>query len=196
VASAWDSLWSSARLCGPASKVLALAVAWPQIAGLFLDELSALHPEAQTLIDNLGSLGLAAYGKASEQELVAEAWVRSPGDLKARKWLKSLFGHERTNKKVTRWSRGKMRPYAIAKNAGSVIGAFLGPGTKDMTVKEVGKRGRTPGAILELQASPSLLRPDLLKHPLLKPLAAWKRLSADLKLRGRQLHFLIHAKKD
>jgi hypothetical protein len=196
VAAAWDSLWRQARLCGPASRVLALALAWPQIAGLFLDEVSALHPEASSLIDSLGSLQLAAFGEAKNQELLAEAWVQSPGDGHARKWLKALFGHERKGKKITRWSRGKMRPYAIDRPGGSVIGAFLGPGLADMKLDEEGRRGSIPESIFELRARPRDLRPELLQHPLLAPLAAWKGLSADLKLRGRTLHFLIHAKKD
>lgn len=196
VASAWDSLWSSTSSCGPASKVLALAFAWPQIGGLFLDELSALHPEAKTLITELGPSALAAYGDAKDQELIGEAWVRKPGDRIARKWLKSLFGHQRSSKKVTRWSRGNMRPYAISRETGSVIGAFLGRGRKEMKVSAIGKRGSAPSAIFELSAEPRRLHPDLLKHPLLEPLARWRSLSARLTLRGRTLHFLIDALKD
>ena len=206
VARTWDLLWDSAKLCGPGGKSLALAVAWPEIAGLFLDELSALHPQARVLIDSLGSVAISAHGGPEEQEIVAEAWIRRPGDQVAKGWLKSLFGHERRAREpgaqqrqgnaFLRWGRGRMRPYAIAQDAGSVVGAFLGPGHQNMALASSGTRQSTGSKIFELRAQPSALRPELLRHPLGTILASWRQLSAELALVKDQLRFTIALEKD
>lgn len=196
VAKAWDVLWDSARRCGTGSKAFSLAVAWPEILGLFLDELSALHPQARAVIDSLGALAISAQGNWDEQELVAEAWVREPGAQFAKQWLKTLFGHEKQDDRSMHWGRGRIRPYAIAKEAGSVIGAFLGPGRQARELASTGARGSAGDSIFQLRAQPSALRPEILPSPIGKILSSWRELSANLSLSSDTLHFTMDLRKD
>lgn len=195
----WDALWVQAERCHPATSSFAWAIDWPHIAGLFLHEVAALHPQAEALIDSLGSLALASHGEGQDQQLIAEAWIRSPGVNIATRWLRTLFGHEKRRKNAVSWSQGPMRPYALTHGAGSVVGSNLvaqGQAAPKLPKLQSAARGTEGSALLTLRANPSLLNAGLVQHPLAGLLTAWQRLSADLIIDKDQLRFTIDLQRD
>ncbi len=198
-AQTWDALWAQADRCHAQASGFAWAIDWPHIAGLFLDEVGALHPQSLAVVDSLGALALSTHGEGPDQQLIAEAWVREPGALIASGWLRTLFGHEKRNKKSVSWSRGPMRPYAIAHTGGAVIGVSLVGKSQvapELTSIQTASRGSLGNSLLRLRANPSILREDLLRQPLPALLAAWHRLSADLTIDKELLRFTIDLQRD
>jgi hypothetical protein len=195
----WDALWLQSKQCHAATSSFALAIDWPHIAGLFLDEVSALDPQAELFIDNLGSMAISTHGEGLEQQLFAEAWVRTPGFPVASGWMRSLFGHERTSKTRILWSQGPMRPYALLHREGAVFGSNvlgLGQRAPEMASIQSHARGTEGSSLLMLRANPSKLREGLVQHPLPGLLAAWKRLSADLTIDKDLLRFTMDLQRD
>ena len=130
-AQSWDKLWAKTKACGQESRVYALATSWPEIVGLFLSEVSVIHPDAKTAVDSLGAAS-ARFGASVDGTLsiIAEGWVREPGSVIAKGWLKALFGSELEQGTTVVWGKGAIRPYAIDRDGGSVIGAGFRKGSR------------------------------------------------------------------
>ncbi|MCP4449282.1 MAG: hypothetical protein GY811_28710 [Myxococcales bacterium] len=130
-AQSWDLLWAQSKACGPATSIYAMTASWPEILGLFLSEVSALHPYAKTAIDSAGGMS-AQIGVAGEQPpaFFTEMWVRGKGAPIAKGWLKTLFGSEEIQGRQYRWGNGSIRPYALDKDAGSIVGAGYRRGSR------------------------------------------------------------------
>jgi hypothetical protein len=130
-ASSWDALWAHSKACGQSSKVYAVAVAWPELLGLFLSEVSALHPSATTAINGLGAMRATADQRGAAVRINTEAWVQDPGAAIAKGWLRTLFGSEQITGGRYQWGLGAIQPYAIDGENGSVIGAGYRKGSRE-----------------------------------------------------------------
>lgn len=143
----WDLLWNKAKACARGSKAFALAVAWPDIAGLFLHELSRLDPSAEQVIGDLGPISVSVLGamdpgppqegtdetldgEIKSLRVNAEAWLRKPGNAIAKDWLSVLFGSEKRKRGSTSYGLGAMQPYVIDQSTGSIVGTGLRPGSR------------------------------------------------------------------
>jgi hypothetical protein len=179
----WDALWKQAQRCHVAASAFAMVIDWPRIAGLFLEELSTLHPQANTLIGNLGSLAIQSAGEGDQQELVGEAWIRKPGTAIASSWLQALFGHQRADGVSVQWGRGPMQPYALAFPNGGVVGSDLFgevAGHPELAKLQAAARGTAGASLFVLRANPSALRSGIIDHPFAAAMRSWQRISADL----------------
>jgi len=127
----WDRLWAKTKTCAPLADVYLMSVAWPEVLGSFLSELSTLHPDAATLVETLGTISVQmGHQEDGSLTLLSEAWVRDPGAAIAKSWLRSLFGGEQMGDGRYQWGRGPMRPYAIEGMGGITIGSGFRPGSR------------------------------------------------------------------
>tara|TARA_R110002096_G_scaffold16898_6_gene57836 strand:- start:7911 stop:9578 length:1668 start_codon:yes stop_codon:yes gene_type:complete len=192
-AKSWDALWANAKACGPSSKVFTTAIAWPELLGLFLSEVSVLHPSAKAAIDGLGGMSAeAGVGTKGSVHITTEAWLRGPAAGVAKAWLRTLFGSERTDGSTYRWGHGAIAPYAIDGKAGSIVGAGYRKGSREMALngernidgqaspQAANAEAIVPTILASLEARPSKLIPLLPAMPGAELWKAWKHASAAL----------------
>lgn len=194
---AWLPLWKAARDCGNGSKILAAMTAWPEILGALLSEITSLHPKAKPFLQSLGvaSLWIAPTQTSSQPPILAEAWLRSPGDAIARDWLSIFFGKARKTSQGWKWGQGPIQPYAIKMPGGSVVGAGFSSISRKQEIPKRAPREPMDGALLRLSAQPrKLVRAYPKSSTSMRPLAAlWSKVVAKLTLEGRSVHLRFRA---
>jgi hypothetical protein len=196
VAQTWDRLWREAQACHPIAKNFAGVFAWPSIAGVFIDEVAALHSEAETLLSNLGGVAFTITDTGAAQTLQGEAWLRDPAPAIAGQWLDTLFGHGKSQQGFQQWGRGHMRPYLVSRKGGAVLGSNLaGPIAGPVAGPGLGESEKE-SRIFFLHANPPALQRGLLRHSIVGLLRSWQRLSAEITLGADALRFTIELKKD
>lgn len=209
--SSWDLLWNKAKACGRGSKAFALAVAWPDIAGLFLSELSEIDPSAQQVISDLGPISVSVLGAIDGDEspqghanetqdedtkalrINAEAWVRSPGNAIAKGWLAILFGSEKRRRSNTSYGLGPMQPYAIDQSSGSIIGTGLRTGSRAWALSA--KRMLMPvqpQTLFTFGAQPASLTGLLPELPWLDAGQHFTRADGTLRVEPGAVHLQLH----
>ncbi len=182
---AWLPLWRATQNCGFGSKLLVSSTSWPDILSALLHEVAALHPDSAQFLEGLGGSLLSIHPPAKNSQpasIVAQAWVRSPGDAVAKGWLSVLFGRPQNNGNITQWGKAPIEPFAISQSGGSIIGAGFSPGSRRFAL---GQKLSPGGAeLLRVTARPQeLLRALPQKSPTLGPLAnLWQNLEATLTL--------------
>lgn len=114
LADRWEAPLESARDCGVAALPALIAFAWPELAGLFLDELAAVDPSAALLLDHIGNVAVAARRIATtfgDTEGIAEASVRPGARALVAGWFDVLFADRRDRGGARSWGRGPLRGY-------------------------------------------------------------------------------------
>lgn len=162
----WDRLWADSRTCGGLSKTFALAFAWPEIAGFFLAELSSLAPSAKRVIDNLKGMKVVLEGETAR----GEAWLATPADADARRWLARLFGHKSQQDHRTRWGRGPWLPYALSVPGGSIFGIGIGHKAQKLGLTAARPKAQANDQIISIYGNLALLA----KHPSVPLQGFWK----------------------
>lgn len=202
-ASSWDALWAHGKACGQSSKAYAIAVAWPEILGLFLSEVSVLHPSATTAIDSLGGMSATADQSNGTVSINTEAWVRNPGADIAKGWLRTLFGSEQITGDRYQWGLGAIQPYAIDGEDGSVIGAGYRKGSRDAALRatRTNSQRATPAAtngsstLASLAMKPSKLLRHLPTLPGAELWKLWKEASATLTSNASYIEFRFSVRR-
>ena len=121
----WEAPFRSARECGTPAQVALLIFTWPQLIGLFADELAAVSPNIEAVVSSVGALGVVVrrVGKSRQSwSGVVEAAVQAPAANIVAGWHDLVFGFRRQSAQRIRWGRGPMRPYQLGtKSPGQVI---------------------------------------------------------------------------
>jgi hypothetical protein len=186
----WDTYVHHTRRCGPFSEIVLMALSAPELGGLFLDEVSRLHPQARALVDSLGPFQVRTQhipkhrgAKQGRDVLTMEGWISKPGNQFAKAWLQTLFGKASKEVSITRWGLGRIRPYGIDLADGSIVGADF---DRIVTSSKEKRAAASSGLhLLQLRARPRKLVPA--PWPLTLPWPDfwrfWKHLRADLVLK-------------
>lgn len=184
----WDFLWAKSNACASGSKGYILAFAWPEVAGLFLSEVSALHPSSKSVIASLGaasaSIGLQPDGKL---HIATEAWVRASGTQFAKTWLRTLFGSQQVAGSKTLWGLGPMQPYAIDVKGGSIIGTGFRPGSRDAALHTERATLPTSLSLLSLVANPAQLAKNITGLPFADAWKPWQSARATIHAKGNKV---------
>jgi hypothetical protein len=123
------------RRCGRATGALVALFAWPELAGMVLDEAAAIDPVAERLVESIGNAGIAIRAAAPSLRRVAgvaEVEVVTAAAPAVERILDLTFGHRRRpdrSRPVVAWGRGPVRPFSRPASAGRVVfGATQGTG--------------------------------------------------------------------
>ncbi len=195
-AQSWDRLWANTKNCGRISEAYILSVAWPEILGLFLSELSSLAPSAATVIESAGGMSAHITAKRSANAtIVTEAWVRGAGARIAKGWLATLFGSEQKDGSSVQWGRASIQPYAVDMPGGSVVGAGYRPGSRDRALASTRKTGAAGNVLVRLWANPSKLvrHVDDLAHSQLWK--RWRSLTGRLSSEGGEIRLSVELRR-
>lgn len=195
-AQSWDKLWAHTKACEQGSQLYAIATAWPEIVGLFLKEVSVIHPFAKTAINSLGATSAqVSAGAEGVPTVIAEGWVRGPGVDISKAWLKTLFGSEEVRAGQTLWGKGPIRPYSIDERSGGIaIGAGFQMGSRRFAL--AAKRAKAAAAPSEGVLASARARPDKLAAlapsiPAVSWLAPWKNALVSLEAGNDKLEVSI-----
>jgi hypothetical protein len=203
-AQSWDVLWAQTRACGSGASAYAVATSWPEILGLFLSELSALHPNAAVAVHSLGAMSAQISATRGEKNtILSEAWVRGAGASIAKGWLATIFGTERHSAGQTRWGKGPIQPYAIDREGGSIVGAGYRPGSRTYALTRTGRQQAEAAADTEpvrilarMLANPHQLAGRLDAVPFPHLWTPWKHLAAQLQVSERNLEFSLELRRE
>ncbi len=195
-AQSWDQVWANTKDCGTLSWAYVVSVAWPELMGLFLSELSILDRSAATVVDSIGGMSASIRARRrAHTTIVTEAWVRGAGANVAKSWLATLFGSEEKRGNYMQWGRASIRPYALDMPGGSVVGAGFRPGSRKLAHTSPRQKTVAGNVLAQLVARPAKLVRQLKDVPYSELWKRWQSLSAGLTKEGQALKLSIELRR-
>ncbi len=119
----WQT-WRDAARCGRAATSTLGLFGWPQLLGLFMNDLAKINSSARTLVDGTRNAVLSLRKYSSQLkglELTVAASGTKPAMNAARRMVRTLFGRPTTHRRkggpiatpITTWGSGPMRPFSF-----------------------------------------------------------------------------------
>lgn len=129
VYSSWPLLGPHLRGCEDHYVLTAELFGWPQMTGLFLDEMAALGPRGKLFADTAAGAA-ASVRRWSDDPLKLEAVIEGTVEPRAAGAASSLLDRAflpgDRKRPLERWGRGRLRPYVRHGAARTAVGTTLG----------------------------------------------------------------------
>ena len=176
--SSWDELWSRIDRCGDRASILVGVFGWPQVAGLFLDELAGLDPSARAAVDGIGNAAVAVSKlswSANSAVGAGEVAFDPAGAGAVQSYARAVFGQRKRHKQPrahSTWGRGAIRPYAYSDGAAHIMGAAFGGAKVAWRLGHAGAQRKKSPPLARLDANIERALADLGAPDLGRALAA------------------------